>query len=263
MQILWNLSVGQNVGLWCAPGTSFTPPLVLLYDSELGKAKFEERYGNLEKPNNFRFKFSECFADASDCCELLEKDIREQLSILPNTHVVVAFDVLASSFVKPLHYTQMHTLVIGFRNIIKAFDAEGITVTILCLGHTKDDGSEDMRGPREASDFGDMVVGFFPDEKNLNDRLLKITKCNGSNLKGYTIAIERVRDVKGKSFLFNVDRTSELNSDDDGEVDTNDSATPANPFKAGSKLANVPKSVAFVMADWFQKGVDGHGEKPH
>lgn len=271
MQALWNLSKGNHAKLYCTP-TSSSRPLVLLYDSELGKAKFDVRYSSLEMPDNFRFKFGELFKDVDDCLAKVETDIREQLAIIQKEHVVVAFDVLASSFKKALHYTHMQALVIRLKHLIQKFEAEGITLTIICVGHTKEKG-EDMRVPEQVPDHCDMVIGFFPDEKNPSDRVLKITKSNGTNLKGYTIALKRVRNMKGKSFLFDVDRTAELNPDDEDDVDrtagedhdeedagANAESTLPNPFTPGSKLSKVPTKVAFAMANWYQNGVDGHGK---
>lgn len=260
MQILWNLSMGQNVGLYPSSVAQFNPYLILLYDSELGKAKHDERYKDLEKPHNFRFKFSDTFHDADDCLTQLEKDIREEFAKFRQKNIVVAFDVLASSFSIKLHHTKMHTLVVGFKRIIKIFEAEGIIVTIFCLAHTQE-GSESMRGPIEAQDYSDIVFGFFPDERNHNDRVIKITKCNATDLVGWSIAETRVQNVRGKSFLYNNDRTTELNPDDEDEITAEEDQVPS-PFRPGSKLASVPKDVAFKMADWYQKGVPGYGKDP-
>lgn len=271
MQALWNLSMGKPARLFNTLPTS-SRPLVLLYDSELGEAKCKERYSDLEMPDNFRFKFNEQFKNVDDFLEQVEKDIREQSAIVQKEHVIVAFDVLASSFKKALHYTHMQELVIRLKHLIQKFEAEGITLTIICVGHTKEKG-EDMRVPEQVPDHCDMVIGFFPDEKNPSDRVLKITKSNGTNLKGYTIALKRVRNMKGKSFLFDVDRTAELNPDDEEDVDrtagedhdeedagANAESTLPNPFTPGSKLSKVPTKVAFAMANWYQNGVDGHGK---
>lgn len=250
----------------CSPGY---PIDTLLFDAELEDDDIAERYGKFgyQYPENFK-RIANCWYDNEDeLLNYLENDM--QFVSLEKFYI---FDNLAS-LLPSLSGGRMRYFFKRLKTLKKKASERSVNITFLIVVHTIKDCSrmlslKDIAGSANISNFVDRVIALLPTKYDERTKVIFALKARDV-IKGEAIVVKLIDEpylhfvYKGRTDVSNAVSTEEINQMNEAlnEEDENAPSAPLLPVISvrKEKGLHVPPDIVKEMAEWYKKGVSGHG----
>ena len=241
----------------------------LLFDAELEDDDIAERYGKFgyHYPENFK-RIANCWYDNED--ELLNYLENDVLSI--NSEKFYIFDNL-SSLLPSLNGGRIRLFFKRLKTLKKKAYERSVNITFLIVVHTIKDCSrmlslKDIAGSANISNYVDRVIALLPTKHDERTKVIIALKARDV-IKGEAIVVTLIDEpylhfvYKGRTDVNNtvstetINQMNEILSEGEG-IDPSTSHAPVMHAQKEKSL-NVPSEIVKEMAEWYQKGVSGHG----